>query len=62
MNRIALIIVLLTATVFCAEADDRIPQLKEGVIDTTQHETLDLPSCPEVRTVTIFSPSDSTHH
>lgn len=62
MNRIALIIVLLTATAFCAEADDRIPQLKEGIIDTTQHTTLGLPSCPEAKTVTIFSPSDSTHH
>lgn len=62
MNRIALIIVLLTATAFCAGADDRIPQLKEGIIDTTQHTTLGLPSCPEAKTVTIFSSSDSTHH
>ena len=62
MHRIALIASLLAASVFCAEADDRIPQLKEGVIDTTQHATLGLPSCPEAKTVTIFSPSDSTHH
>lgn len=62
MLRIALTVSLLAASVFCAEADDRIPQLKEGVIDTTQHATLGLPSCPEAKTVTIFSPSDSTHH
>ena len=62
MHKIALIVSLLAASIFCAEADDRIPQLKEGVIDTTQHETLGLPSCPEARTVTIFSPTDSTHH
>lgn len=62
MHRIALTVSLLAASVFCAEADDRIPQLKEGVIDTTQHATLGLPSCPEAKTVTIFSPSDTTHH
>ena len=62
MHRIALTVSLLAASVCNAEADDRIPQLKEGVIDTTQHATLGLPSCPEAKTVTIFSPSDTTHH
>ena len=62
MHRIALTVSLLAASVFCTKADDSIPQLKEGIIDTTQQATLGLPSCPEAKTVTIFSPSDSTHH
>ena len=62
MHRIALTVSLLAASIIFAEADDRIPQLKEGIIDTTQQATLGLPSCPEAKTVTIFSPSDSTHH
>ena len=40
-----------------------LPRLAEGIIDTTQHETLGLPRLAEgITTVTVFKASDMTDH
>ena len=39
-----------------------LPYLSPGVIDTTNVETLGLTMTAETKTITIFSPSDTTHH
>lgn len=59
-----LIAILLILTVCPAKAEEnkRIPYLANGVIDTTDVEALGLTMLSDTRTVTIFSPSDSTHH
>lgn len=45
-----------------AESDDLIPRLAEGVIDTTNHETVGLLPAKEVKTVTIFKAIDESRH
>lgn len=45
-----------------AEKYKELPYLSPGVIDTTNVETLGLTMGEETKTVTIFSPSDKTHH
>lgn len=59
-----LIAILLILTVCPAKAEEnkRIPYLANGVIDTTDVEALGLTMHSDTRTVTIFLPSDSTHH
>jgi len=39
-----------------------LPYLSSGVIDTTNVETLGLTMTDDTKTVTIFSPTDETHH
>lgn len=39
-----------------------LPYLSPGVIDTANVETLGLTMAAETKTITIFSPSDTTHH
>ena len=41
---------------------DNLPYLAEGVVDTTRHETLGLQKNEAVRTVNIFTVTDSTDH
>lgn len=62
MKEFVFTIVLLAASAFCAEADNHIPRLKEGLIDTTQHETLGLKPTDAIRTVTIFKAGEGTDH
>lgn len=40
----------------------RLPSIAEGLLDTTSVETLGLRAVEGTRTVTIFSPTDETHH
>lgn len=56
---------LLTYLFFCpvlAQENSHLPFLADGVIDTTQAETLGMHLCKTARTVTIYSPTDSTYH
>jgi len=64
MKPLAAVIVLLSLLPCLGVADEsqHLPYLTDGVIDTTRHETMGLLPCPKATTVTIFSPSDSTHH
>lgn len=64
MKPLAAVIGLLSLLPCLGVADEsqHLPYLTDGVIDTTQHETMGLLPCPKATTVTIFSPSDSTHH
>ena len=45
-----------------ASANDHLPYLAEGVIDTTRHETLGLQKREAIQAVTIFKASDDTDH
>lgn len=45
-----------------AVSEGLIPRLKEGIIDTTQHETLGLKPTDGIRTVTIFETGEGTDH
>lgn len=62
MKKLASIIILLATSAFCAMADNHIPRLKEGIIDTTQHETLGLKPTDGIRTVTVFDAGEGTDH
>ena len=45
-----------------AEEHDGLPYFLAGVIDTTNAETLGLTMTEKTKTITIFRPSDTTHH
>lgn len=45
-----------------AIAEGQIPRLKDGLIDTTQHETLGLKKSEDIRTVLIFKAKEGTDH
>ena len=45
-----------------AEEHDGLPYLLTDMIDTTNVETLGLTMAAETKTITIFCPSDTTHH
>ena len=58
---------LLTVLSCCAllasaGTDDLLPSLAEGVVDTTNHETVGLHPAKEARTVTIFKATDESPH
>ena len=53
---------LLTALTCFGQTGEALPCLKDGLIDTTQYETLGLPEAPHCRTVTIFRAGDTTDH
>lgn len=64
MRLIAIITLLslLAYPTYAEEGGTDLPSLAAGVIDTTQTETLGLHRQANVETITIFSPTDSTHH
>lgn len=53
---------LLLITIGYSKCLAQLPSLAEGVIDTTKTDDLGLTKSEYVRTFTVFSPSDSTHH
>ena len=58
----AIISCLLFLSAYSSEAENVTPRLKEGVIDTTQHETLGLKPTDAIRTITIFKAGEGTDH
>lgn len=61
-NTIRILAALLLLMMSGNVAADNLPCLADGVIDTTQHETLGLQKSEAVRTVTIFTATDATDH
>lgn len=61
-RKTAIISCLMFLSAYSAEAEDLMPMLKEGVIDTTQHETLGLGRSDAIRTVTIFRAAKGSDH
>jgi len=59
--RAVLLALCLLAIPACAQ-QLALPFLKDGLIDSSHHESLCLLPYPHAQTVTIFSPSDSTNH
>ena len=59
---VAIISCLMFLSAYSAEAEDLTPRLKEGIIDTTQHETLGLKPTDGIRTTTIFKAGKDTDH
>jgi len=55
-------ICLLAAIPYSMQAGDWLPRLAEGVIDTTQHETLGLQAAPGINHYTIHQATDETDH
>ena len=56
---------LFTSLFYChilAQDNLHLPYLADGVIDTTLTETLGIPSNEATKTITIYSPTDSTWH
>lgn len=58
----AIISCLLFLSAYSSEAENVTPRLKEGVIDTTQHETLGLKPTDAIKTITIFKAGEGTDH
>lgn len=57
------ILTLLLAILFSTgQAQETLPYIADGLLDSTHIETLGLRVCPAVKTVTIFSPTDETMH
>ena len=57
------ILTLLLAILFSTgQAQETLPYIADGLLDSTHIETLGLRGCPAVTTVTIFSPTDETMH
>ena len=61
-RKTAIISCLLFLSAYSSEAENVTPRLKEGVIDTTQHETLGLKPTDTIRTITIFKAGEGTDH
>lgn len=55
-------LLLLLSLVSHAQDMTPLPTLADGVIDTTQHETLGLTVSEGVKTYTVFNPTDETEH
>ena len=55
-------ICLLAAIPYSMQAEDWLPRLAEGVIDTTQHETLGLTKMAGISHYTIHQATDETDH
>lgn len=62
MRTIPMILMLLTAMTVRSMSRDGLPHIPNGVIDTTQYETLGLPKSDAVKTVTIFHATDDSDH
>ena len=57
------ILTLLLAILFSTgQAQETLPYIADGLLDSTHIETLGLRVCPAVKTVTIFSPTDESMH
>ena len=57
------ILTLLLAILFSTgQAQETLPYIADGLLDSTHIETLGLKASPAVTTVTIFSPTDETMH
>ena len=62
MYKFVIAFALLAGSLFEANAEDRLPRLAEGVIDTTQHETVGLSLSDGIRTYTVFRAEEGTDH
>ena len=62
MKKVSVLIIACLLITLSTEATDHLPYLAEGVIDTTQHETLGLKEEGNIRRVIVFSATDDTDH